>query len=144
MFCQINSMTHINHDVTLKRPSLFFFFFPLVCEGIFIKMQTLKYICYTTGIYTVCRLVLPSFSPEIVEAAAVKGLILGTSINTTLVLSAFTPTPRHYIIASHTTTLIHKDTHPGITVTLMLTHMHTHSESPTVIHSSYFLFLLFS
>ena len=120
MLCQINSITHINHDVTLKRPiqmrnltpsAFFLLFFALACEGIFIKMQTLKYIYYRTGIYTVCRLVLASFSPEIVEAAAVKGLILGRSINTTLVLSAFTPTPRHYITASNTTILIHKYTH---------------------------------
>ena len=32
--------------------------------------------CYGTGKYTLCRRVRPSFSPEILQARAVKGLIV--------------------------------------------------------------------
>ena len=45
--------------------------------------------------------------------------ILGTSIITILVLSAFTPTPIHHITASHTSTRTHTYTHPHISVSLI-------------------------
>ena len=62
MLCQINSITHINHDVTLKRPiqmrnltpSAFFLFlfFALACEEIFIKMHNTKiYMLHERNIY---------------------------------------------------------------------------------------------
>ena len=30
--------------------------------------------CYRTGKYTICRCIHPSFSPEVLQAGAVKGL----------------------------------------------------------------------
>ena len=37
-------------------------------------MHRIENNCYRTGKYTVCRLVRASFSPEILQAGAVKGL----------------------------------------------------------------------
>jgi len=54
--------------------SLSVFFFTLACERIFIKTHGIENRCYRTGKYTVCRLVRASFSPEILQAGAVKGL----------------------------------------------------------------------
>ena len=43
---------------------------------IFVKMQIIENSCYRTGkyIYTVCRPIHASFSPEILQAGAVEGL----------------------------------------------------------------------
>ena len=38
------------------------------------KTQSIESRCYRTGKYTVCRGVPASFSPEILQAGAVKGL----------------------------------------------------------------------
>ena len=48
--------------------------FALSCERIFIKTHGTESRCYRTGKYTVCRRVRVSFSPEILQALAVKGL----------------------------------------------------------------------
>ena len=53
---------------------VFLSFFTLACERTFIKMHNIESRCYRTGKYTVCRQVHVSFSPEILPAAAVKGL----------------------------------------------------------------------
>ena len=44
------------------------------CGRIFMKTQNIESRCYRTRKYTVCRHVCASFSPEILQAAAVKGL----------------------------------------------------------------------
>ena len=38
--------------------------------------RKIKYLCYRTGRYTVCGRIRASFSPEILQAGAVKGLTL--------------------------------------------------------------------
>ena len=43
------------------------------------KMQNIENRCYKTGKYTVCGRVRVSFSPKILQAGAVKGLILTTT-----------------------------------------------------------------
>ena len=40
--------------------------------------------CYRTGKYTVCRQVCTSFSPEILQAGAAKGLIPSKSVRHTI------------------------------------------------------------
>jgi len=51
------------------------FFLALACERIFIKTHSIESRkCYRTGRYTVYRRVHATFSPEIVQAGAVKGL----------------------------------------------------------------------
>ena len=51
-----------------------FFSFSLAFEKTFIFTYINKSRCYRTGKYTVCRRVRATFCPEILEAAAVKGL----------------------------------------------------------------------
>ena len=58
----------------LKPLSLFVFFLPLACERISIKTHRIENRWYRTGKYMVCRRVPASFSPEILQAGAVKGL----------------------------------------------------------------------
>ena len=41
------------------------------------KIHSIGSRCYRIGKYTVCRRVRPSFSPEILQAGAVKGLKAG-------------------------------------------------------------------
>ena len=41
----------------------------------FVKTHSVENICYRTGIITVCRRVRAPFSPDILQAGAVKGLI---------------------------------------------------------------------
>ena len=53
----------------------------LAGERIFIKTHSTENRCYRTEIYTVWRRVPASFSPEIVQAGAVKGLIVRLEIN---------------------------------------------------------------
>ena len=58
----------------LKPLSPFAFFFALACERLVIKRHSIESRCYRTGKYPVCRRVRTSFSPEIVQAGALKGL----------------------------------------------------------------------
>ena len=51
-------------------------FFTLLCERIFIETYSIRSRCYRTGKYTVHRHIHASFSPDILQAGAVKGLIL--------------------------------------------------------------------
>ena len=51
-----------------------FFFFALACERILIKTHSIESRCYRTGKYIVCKRVRASFSPDILQAGAVKGL----------------------------------------------------------------------
>jgi len=52
----------------------------MACELIFIeKTHSIENRCYRTGKYNVCRHVCAAFSPEILQAEAVKGLIVGTA-----------------------------------------------------------------
>ena len=60
----------------LKPLSLFVFFFAQACKRIFSKTHSIESRCYRTGKYTVCRRVLSSLSPEILQAGTVKGLKL--------------------------------------------------------------------
>ena len=60
----------------LKPLSLFVFFFAQSCKRIFTKAHSIESRCYRTGKYTVCRRVLSSLSPEILQAGTVKGLKL--------------------------------------------------------------------
>ena len=54
-----------NHPIPWTCPlSLFVFFFELACERIFNKTHSVERNCYRTGIYTVCRRLRASFSPE--------------------------------------------------------------------------------
>ena len=55
---------------------LFVFLFAQVCERISIKPHSTESGCYRTGKYTVCRHVHASFSPEMLQAGAVKRLIV--------------------------------------------------------------------
>ena len=64
----------------LKHLGLFVFFFAPACERLFITTHSTESRCYKTRKYTVCRHVHASFSPEILQAGAVKGL---TSTETT-------------------------------------------------------------
>ena len=60
------------------KPLTFFFLvfiFTLACGRIFIKTHSAENECYRTGKYTVSRHVGASFSTEILQAVAVKGLI---------------------------------------------------------------------
>ena len=59
----------------LKPLRLFVIFFALACEWIFIKSHSTENRCYRTEKYTVCRRVRASISLDILQAAAVKGLI---------------------------------------------------------------------
>ena len=79
---------HHCHDVTwkgtitvrnLKPFSLFVFFIALACEKISIKTHSIENRCYRTGKYTLCRRVHAPFSPDILQAVAVKGLRLRMS-----------------------------------------------------------------
>ena len=49
------------------------FSLPLVCGRTFTNKHNIDSRCYRTGKYTVCRRVRASFSPEILQAGAVKG-----------------------------------------------------------------------
>ena len=64
----------MRHLPTLK-PSCFSVF-TLACKRTFIKTHSIESRCYKTGNYTVCRRVRASLIPDILEAGAVKGLIL--------------------------------------------------------------------
>ena len=63
-----------------KPLGLFVCFFALGIERILIKTQ----MRYWTGKYTVCRCARASFSPEIVQAAAVKGLSVVVDVDGTV------------------------------------------------------------
>ena len=58
----------------MKPLTVFVFFFALACERVVIETQGTESRCYWSGKYTVCRRVRVSFSPEILQAGAVKGL----------------------------------------------------------------------
>ena len=58
----------------LKPSSLSVFFFALASEKTFIKTYITESGCYRIGKYTVYRRVRASFSPEMLQAGAVKGL----------------------------------------------------------------------
>ena len=81
----------VKTETLLKPRSLFAFFFALACENIFIKPHSIENRCYKTGKYTVCRRIRASFSPEIVQAGAVKVL----SACAWFKQSSFTVTPPH-------------------------------------------------
>ena len=53
---------------------VFLSFFTLACERTVIKMHNIESRCYRTGKYTICRHVHVSFSPEILQAGAMKEL----------------------------------------------------------------------
>ena len=56
------------------------------------KHIALKVDCYRTGVYTVCRRVCASFSPEILQAGTVKGLSIadnGTNLNCFITMNGF-------------------------------------------------------
>ena len=59
----------------LKLLTVSVFFFALACERVFIETHSIESRCYRTGKYTVCRCTCASFSLEILQAGAVKGLI---------------------------------------------------------------------
>ena len=52
-------------------------FFTLACEMMFDKTHSIDDRCYRTETYTVCRHVHASFSPDILQSGAVKGLTGG-------------------------------------------------------------------
>ena len=54
-------------------------------ETIFIKTHSTENRCHMTGKHTVCRRVRASFSPENLQAGAVKGLIARYSFGTMVV-----------------------------------------------------------
>ena len=56
-------------------------FHTLSCERTFIETQSSESRCYRSEKYTVCRHVRASFNPEILQAGAVKGLIIMTQHN---------------------------------------------------------------
>ena len=58
----------------LKPLSLFVCFFALACKKIFIKTHSIDNRCHRIRKNTVCRCVRASFSPNILQAGAVKGL----------------------------------------------------------------------
>ena len=60
----------------MKCLSLLFSFFALLCERMSMKTHSIEDRCYGTGVYTVCRRVRTSFSPESLQAGAVKGLYI--------------------------------------------------------------------
>ena len=74
--------------LSCQRFCLFFCFVLFVCFKIcficflfnfnFIETHTIESRCYRSGTYTVCRRVRAFFSPEILQAVAVKGLILSS------------------------------------------------------------------
>ena len=78
-WCHLKTTNNSVKFQTLK-PFSFLFFAP-ACERINMKTQNIESRCYRTGKYTVCRRVHASFSPEILQAGAVKGLITkGTAL----------------------------------------------------------------
>ena len=60
----------------LKPLTVSVLFFALSRERIFNKTHSSGSRCYSTGKYTVCRRIRASFSPEILQAVAAKGLII--------------------------------------------------------------------
>ena len=52
----------------------FSFLFALARERVFIESHSIESRCYRTGKYTACRRLCPFYSPEILQAGAVKGL----------------------------------------------------------------------
>ena len=60
----------------LKPLSLFVFFLALACERTFTKMHCTENRCYRKRKYTVCRCGPAPFSPDILQAEAMKGLML--------------------------------------------------------------------
>ena len=76
----------------LQTHTVSVFFFALACERIFFEAHNIESRCYTTGKYTVCRRVHASFSPEILQAGAVKGLMVSSSCErsySTIVMFSF-------------------------------------------------------
>ena len=61
--------------LNLKPVSISVFLFALTCERMFMKTHSIESGCYRTGKHTVCRRVRAAFSPDILQAGAVKGLI---------------------------------------------------------------------
>ena len=59
---------------TLNDLSLLYSFLHWHAKEFFIKMHSTESSCYRTRKYTVCRRVCASFSREILQAGAVKGL----------------------------------------------------------------------
>ena len=60
----------------LKPLSLFVFFLALACERTFTKTLCTENRCYRKRKYTVCRCGPAPFSPDILQAEAMKGLML--------------------------------------------------------------------
>ena len=50
------------------------FFFTLACERVFIETHSIESRCYRPEKWTVCRRVCVSFSPDILQVGAMKGL----------------------------------------------------------------------
>ena len=70
-WCHLKMMSNVWN---LKPLSHFVSFFALACEKTFITAHSIERRCYRTGKYTVCRHVPASFSLDILQARAVKGL----------------------------------------------------------------------
>ena len=75
-WCHFKKTTGNSAKFQTRKPFFSFLFFALACERIIMKMQNTESGCYRTGKCPVCRHVPASFSPEIVQARAVKGLTL--------------------------------------------------------------------
>ena len=69
------SLEKTNKLQSVKALTVSVFFFALACERIFIETRSIENRCYRTGKYTVCKRVSASFSPEILQAGALRGLI---------------------------------------------------------------------
>ena len=70
--CHLKTTSKCGKSETLKP---FVFIFALACERIFIKTDNVEKKCYRIEKYTLCRCVCASFSPDILQARAEKGLI---------------------------------------------------------------------
>ena len=75
--CHLKTTSKSAKSETLLKPqSIFAFSFALACESIFTNPHSTENRCYRTRKYTVFRRVRVSFSTEILQAGAVKGLNL--------------------------------------------------------------------
>ena len=75
--CHLKRPIKVQNLKPCWNPKAFFaFFFALTCERIFIRLHGIESRCYRTQKYTVCRHIPASFSLEVLQAWAVKGLIV--------------------------------------------------------------------
>ena len=76
LWCHLKTTNKSAKFQTHNCFSVFFFFFALACEIIFIETRSTQSRCYSSKKYTVCRRVRASFIPEILQAGAVKRLMI--------------------------------------------------------------------